>query len=326
MKIAAYNCRKDEEALFHYFADKMGISLIITSETPTLKNADLARDCQAVSVITTEIDGDLIEAWHEYGVRAISTRTVGFEHVDYKRASQLGISVSNVAYSPNTVAEYAVMSILMAVRKMKAILNRSIGQDYSLDGVRGREISRMTIGVVGTGRIGETVIQNLSGFGCGILAYDLTEKESVKTYARYVPLEQIWRDSDVITLHTPATEDTYHLINGAAISRMKDGVVIVNTARGTLIDTSAFIHALEMGKIGAAALDVVEHEMGIYYKDFKYKPIAHHEMAILSAMPNVLMTPHTAFFTDEAVSDMIELSLKSCAASAEGKENPWRVN
>lgn len=326
MKIAAYSCRVDEEALFHHFGSKMGIELIITKEAPTLKNAELAKGCQAVSVITTAIDSDLIERWHEYGVKAISTRTIGYEHVDYKRASQLGIAVSNVAYSPNTVAEYAVMSILMAIRKMKTIMNRSIGQDYSLIDVRGRELCHMTVGVVGTGRIGETVIQNLSGFGCRILAYDLVEKESVKTHAEYVALEQIWKECDVITLHAPATDDTYHLINSATISRMKDGVVIVNTARGMLIDTSAFIHALETGKIGAAALDVVEHEMGIYYNDFKYKPIGHHEMAILNAMPNVLMTPHTAFFTDEAVSDMIELSLKSCLASAEGRENPWRVN
>lgn len=326
IKIAAFSCREDEFDLFRYFEGKMGIEVVLSPEKPTLANAGFVEGCQAVSVITTAISGELIEAWSRYGVKVISTRTVGYEHIDYRSAAKLGITVSNVSYSPDTVAEYAVMSILMAIRKMKTIMMRSMVQDYSLSQLRGREIRKMTVGVIGTGKIGETVIRDLSGFGCRLLAYDLYEKESVKQSAQYVPLEQIFTDCDVITMHTPATEDTYHLINAATISRMKDGVIIINTARGTLIDTGALIHALEAGKIGAAVLDVVEHETGIYYTDFKYTPVRHHEIAILSAMPNVVMTPHTAFFTDEAVSDMIEFSLSSCINTIQGKSNPWKVN
>lgn len=326
VKVAAFNCRKDELEFFHKYSEELGIELLIIDESPSLKNLDLVRGCQAVSVITTPISGELIEGWKELGILAISTRTVGYEHVDCTRAAELGIPVSNVGYSPDTVAEYAVMSILMALRRMKTILLRAEAQDYSLTDVRGKELCRLTVGVIGTGRIGETVIRDLSGFGCRILAYDLHEKESVKAMAEYASLERIWAECDVITLHAPSTAETHHLINKESIGRMKDGVVIVNTARGTLIDTPALIEALESGKIGAAALDVVEHETGIYYKDFKYQPVAHHEMAILKAMPNVLMTPHTAFFTDEAVGNMVEYSLKSCVLAANGERDPWQVN
>lgn len=326
MKIAAFNCREDELEFFERYGKQYGADVTVCPYSPTKRNLELAKGCQAVSMITTPIDAEMIETLHDYGVQVISTRTVGYEHIDCKRASELGMVVSNVGYSAHTVAEYAVMSILMAIRKMKAIMTRYIGQDYSLSGVRGRELCSMTVGVIGTGRIGETVIRNLSGFGCRILAYDLKEKDSVKAYAQYVSLEEIWKQCDVITLHTPATEETYHLINQNTIKQMKDGVVIVNTARGTLVHSGDLIAALESGKIGAAALDVIEKEGKIYYKDFKYNPTGHHEMAVLNAMPNVLMTPHTAFFTDQAVGDMVELSIKSCVLTINGEENPWRVN
>lgn len=326
MKLIAYNCRSDELDFFKYYSREFNIELVTTREIPAMDNVELVRGCQAVSVITTAITADLIEAWKELGVRAISTRTIGFEHVDYRRARQLGISVSSVAYSANTVADYAIMTMMMALRKMKTIMIRSIGQDYSLRDIRGAELPGKTVGIIGTGRIGETVIRHLSGFGCRLLAYDLYQKDSVKQFGEYVDLETIWKECDIISLHTPATDGTYHMVNKESLAQMKDGVIIINTARGSLIDTGDFIEALENGKVGAAALDVVEHEMGIYYSDFKYKPVGHHQMAILDSMPNVLMTPHTAFFTDQAVSDMVEYSIEGCVRALEGRENPWEIH
>lgn len=326
MKLAAFSCREDEIHFFEEYAEKYGVELVTTEKTPTMKTIHMAQGCQAVSVITTPITAEMLERFHEYGVKVVSTRTVGFEHIDYKRAAELGITVSSVSYTPHTVAEYAVMTMLMALRKMKAIMHRYIGQDYSLKDVRGKEICNLTVGVVGTGKIGETVIRNLSGFGCKILAYDLYEKESVKEYAEYVPLEQIWSDCDAITLHAPATDETFHMINKETISQLKDGVVIVNTARGILIDTDALIEGLVAGKIGSAALDVIENEGKIYYRDFKYQIVNHPQMAVLNSMPNVLMTPHTAFFTDEAVGNMVEYSIRSCTQTLKGEENPWKVN
>lgn len=326
MKIAAYSCRPDELALFETFGKQYGVELELICHTPTLKNACLAEGCQAVSVVTSPISAELLDIWHGYGVRTVSTRTVGYEHVDIRHAAELGIRVSNVSYTPNTVAEYTVMAMLMAIRKMKVIMTRYIGQDFTLSGVRGRELCRMTVGVVGTGRIGEAVIRNVSGFGCRILAYDLQRKDSVAAYAEYTELEEIWKTCDIITFHTPATDATFHMVNADTLSRMKDGVVLINMARGAIIDTEALIAALECGKVGAAALDVVENEGKIYYRDFKDRPVRHHQMAVLQAMPNVLMTPHTAFFTDEAVSDMIQYSIQSCLAGIRGEEDPWQVN
>lgn len=326
MRLAVYSCRPDERTLFEQFGKQYEVELVLDSHAPTEKNVHLAEGCEAVCVITTPITASLLTTWKQYGVKIVSSRTVGYEHVDIPCASSLGIAVSHVSYTPHTVAEYTIMAMLMAVRKMKTIMTRFIGQDFSLNDIRGRELCRMTVGVVGTGRIGETVIQNLSGFGCRILAYDLYPKDSVKKWADYRDLDTIWRESDIITFHTPATEETFHMVCDETLNKMKDGVIIINMARGSVIDTSALILALEKGKVGAAALDVVENEGKIYYRDFKYRPLGHHDMAVLSAMPNVLMTPHTAFFTDEAVSDMIEFSIQSCLAEVCGRENPWRVN
>lgn len=326
MKIAVYSCRLDETAFFKEFGEKYQTELVMTKEAPALCNSSLVEGCQAVSIISTPVSTALLEDWHARGIKVISTRTIGYEHVDISRAGELDITVSNVSYTPRTVAEYTVMTILMALRRMKAIMIRYIGQDYSLRGIRGRELHNMTVGVIGTGRIGENVIRYLSGFGCRILAYDMYRKEEVKQLAEYVDLNTIWEKCDVITVHAPATKETYHMLNRETIGKMKDGVVLINMARGTMIDTDALIEALESGKVGAAALDMVEGDNGIYYKDHKYTPTGHHGMAVLNAMPNVLMTPHTAFFTDEAVSDMVEFSIKSCVDTLNGEANPWKIN
>lgn len=326
MKMAAFNCRKDEIELFDRYSKSYGIELVTTRQTPTLETIEIAKGCDAISVITTPIDRAMIDRLYQYGVKVISTRTIGFEHIDYSYATSKQMVVSNVSYTPHTVAEYAVMMMLMLLRKMKTIMIRSIGQDYGLKDIRGRELSNMTVGVVGTGKIGETVINNLSGFGCRLLAYDLYQKDSVKQLACYEPLDTIFEQADIITLHAPATEETFHLINDQSISKMKDGVIIINTARGALIETKALIKGLVSKKIGGAALDVIENEGKIYYRDFKYEIIDHPELIILNSMPNVLMTPHTAFFTDEAVGNMVEYSIRSSCQTLAGEENPWRVN
>lgn len=326
MKMAVYSYRPDERGLFEKYGKELGVDLVFSSRRADLANAALAEGCQGVSVITKPVGRELIDLWHGYGVKVISTRTVGYEHVDYRYAAKLGIGVSNVSYTPHTVAEYTVMAILMTIRKMKTILTRYMVQDFSLEQVRGRELCHMTVGVIGTGQIGETVIRNLSGFGCRILAYDIVEKDSVRAWGEYVPLETLYRESDIITLHTPATEQTMHMINEESIGAMKDGVCIINMARGSLIDTDALIRGLESGKVGAAALDVIEKEGEIYYKDFKYAPAGHHQMAVLQSMPNVLMTPHTAFFTNEAVGDMIRYSIESCLNTAMGRPDRFRIN
>jgi D-lactate dehydrogenase len=326
MKILAYSHRTDETIYFQEFMKKYQIEVVLCNDEPTMENADLAKGFKCVSIITTTINSELIEKFHEIGVEFISTRTIGYDHIDIKRAKELGLHVGNVTYSPNSVADYTIMMILMATRKMKAIIECSSVQDYSLKGVQGRELQNLTVGVIGTGRIGKTVIKHLSGFGSKIIAYDLFENHETKQYAEYVPLEKLFKDSDIITMHVPATEDNYHLININSIKIMKQGVYIINTARGSLINTSDLIKGIEQKKIGGAALDVIENEGNIYYKDLKCQILENRELAILKSYPNVILTPHTAFYTDQAVSDMVEHSILSCILFMEGKENPFEVN
>lgn len=326
MKVTVYNCREfDEKELFLRYEKELGIELVLCADAPTLENVHLTKGSECVDIITSKITRELLEAFHNNGVKYLTTRTIGYDHIDLEAAKEFGIKVGNAPYGPNGVADYTVMLILMSIRKMKRIMERTNIQDYTLAGIQGRELKDLTVGVIGTGRIGRTVIQNLSGFGCKMLAYDLYEQEEVKQYAEYVTLDKLFAQADVITLHTPLTEQNYHIIDAKSIATMKDGVVIINTARGALIDSEALICAIESGKIGAAGLDVVENEFGLYYYDHKSDILNNRELAILRGFPNVTVSHHMAFYTDNCVETVVRDSLLSCKLFAEGQENPWEV-
>ena len=326
MKIAVYNYREfDEGAYFEKFSKIYNVEIVRIDDAPDLQNANLAKGCFGVSVITTAITKDIIQTWSHLGIKHISTRTIGYDHIDLESAKDLGMTVSNVTYSTASVANYTVMLILMALRKMKMVMRRAVGFDYSLENSIGMELENKTVGVVGTGAIGQKVIQNLSGFGCKIIAADPFIKKEVTKYAQYVSLEKLIKESDIITFHVPALKDTYHIVRQETIDQMKDGVILVNTARGSVINTTDLIKNLENGKIGACALDVIENELGLYYQDYKYQVIGNHELSILRDMPNVLLTPHLAFYTEQAVSDMVENSIASIVASFNGEENKFKI-
>jgi lactate dehydrogenase-like 2-hydroxyacid dehydrogenase len=325
LRVMAYSIRPDEAGFFVRFSAENGIELATSAEAPSAGTVALARGFSCVSIITTAIDPALVRAFHEAGVRFISTRTIGYDHIDAAAARSLGMRIGNAPYSPESVANYAVMLMLMATRKIKAIIRKSEAQDFSLSGVRGIEIKNLVVGIAGTGRIGRALAKNLSGFGCEILAHDLFPDEQTGRLARYVSWDELCRLSDIISLHMPATSENYHLVDAAAIARMKDGVFIVNTARGSLIDTAAFLDAVESGKIGGAALDVIEDESELYYNDLRGQALKTRDLALLQAYPNVLVTPHTAFYTDQAVRDMVENSLRSCVAFIRGEDNPWEI-
>ncbi len=326
MKFLAFNVRPDEREHFEETAARLGADIVMRTDTPSPENADAVKGMDGLSIITQPVSAALLEAWAERGIRAVSTRTVGFDHIDLAAATRLGIAVSNVSYTPHTVAEYTVMAMLMCLRNMKLIMRRFDAGDFGLEGVRGRELGRCTVGVVGTGRIGAWVVHPLKPFGCRVLANDVRENPEVQGLAEYVSRGELFRQSDIITFHTPAVPDTFHLVNRDTLASMKPGVILINMSRGTVVDTEALIEALESGRVGAAALDVLENETAIYYRDFKGRPVPHREMNTLASMPNVLLTPHTAFFTREAVADMVEYSLQSLALAAQGKEDPRRVN
>ena len=247
------------------------------------------------------------------GVRYVSTRSIGYDHIDVDYAQSVGICVGNVAYSPDSVADYTLMLMLMAVRHAKSVIRRTDTHDYRLNDVRGRELRDLTVGVIGTGRIGAAVIDRLRGFGCRVLAYDVRPTTS----AHYVALDELLEQSDIVTLHTPLTADTHHLLDRRRIAQLKHGAFVVNTGRGSLLDTEALVSALESGRLGGAALDVLEGEDGIFYADCRDKPIENDSLLRLQQLPNVLISPHTAYYTDHALSDIVENTLINCQAFEE---------
>lgn len=326
MKLYVYSMRDfDELPDFERFCQKYNIEWSYTNETPCMDNLDYAKGSDVVDIITTVIDRKMIDRWHEIGVKCIATRTIGYDHIDYEYAKSLGMGVIHITYAPSSVADYTIMMMLMGCRRAKHIMERAAVQDFTLKGKMGTELPNCTVGIIGTGKIGKTVISHLRGFGCRILAYDIYESEEIKDLAEYVSLEKIFAQCDIISLHVPATEDNYHMINADAISKMKQGVMIVNCARGTLIDTDALIAGIESQKIGFAGLDVIEQESGLYYFNRMGEPLNNPQLAILRSYSNVLVMPHTAFYTDEAVANMVENSIICARDYMEGKETPFEV-
>ncbi len=292
---------------------------------PSLENAEMLRGYQGASIYVTDMNARMLQRFYDMGIRYITTRSVGYDHFDLDKARELGIRISTSPYSPDSVANYSIMMILMACRRAGQIMDAYRMQDFTLPGKRGKDISSATVGVIGTGQIGRTVLKHLSGFGCRLLACSPHEYDEAKQYARYVNMETLLRESDIITLHCPARENTYHIIDEQAIRQMKDGVILVNCARGTLIDTEALVSGLEAGKVGAAALDVVENEYGLYYNSFVRQPMANRELALLRSFPNVYLTHHTAFYTDEAVREIDENAVRGCVLFDRGEPNPYEV-
>ncbi len=309
MGITIYGCEQDEAVLFREMAPRFGVMPIITAAPVSEATIELAFGNRCISVShKTHITNSILRALSQAGVAYISTRSIGYNHIDVDFAQSVGISVENVVYSPDSVADYTLMLMLMAVRSAKSTINRVAIHDFRLNDVRGKELRDMTIGVIGTGRIGTAVMDRLRGFGCHIVAYD----HCPKTSANYVPLDELLQQSDIVTLHTPLNAETYHLLNRQRIEQTKHGAFIINTARGSLLDTEALISALESGRLGGAALDVLEEEEGIFYADYRNKPIESKLLLRLQQFPNVLITPHTAYYTDHALRDTVENTLINC--------------
>lgn len=323
MKIFAYCLREfDEKAFFDKLAADFNAEYAYTTEYPDHNNVSLATGYDAISVTPCNLDADMLDRFYAVGVRYIATRSIGFDHIDLQHAKELGIGVCHVNYAPETVADYSIMLMLMCCRNICHILERAKIQDYTLKGKMGKDICDCTVGVIGTGQIGRTVIKHLSSFGCRILAYDIYPNDEIKQYAEYVSLDELYQTSDIITLHTPATSDNYHLLDAAAFDRMKDGVIIINTARGTLIDADALISSLESGKVGQAALDVLENEDGLIYINRMNDPIDNRQMAILRSFPNVILSPHTAFYTEKVVRAMAYNTYKGVHDMITNTPNP----
>jgi D-specific alpha-keto acid dehydrogenase len=307
--ITVYGCGPDEAVLFRGMAPRFGVVPTITEAAASVANADLAFGNRCISVgHKARITDSTLLSLSRAGVAYISTRSIGYNHIDVEYARRVGISVENVTYSPDSVADFTLILILMLVRDAKSIIRRVDVHDYRLSEVPGKELRDLTVGIVGTGRIGTAVMDRLRGFGCRILAHDNRPASS----ADYVTLDELLQRSDVVTLHTPLDTDSYHLLNRQRIGQMKRGAFIINTGRGSLLDTDALVAALESGRLGGAALDVLDGEEGIFYVDCRNTPIESKPLLRLHELPNVLISPHTAYYTDHALSDTVENSIVNC--------------
>jgi D-lactate dehydrogenase len=312
MKTLVYSPKPyDKDALIAANAE-FGHDLHFLDDIPlNPETANLADGYEAVSVFVNDnVNAEVVATLARGGTKLIATRTAGFNHIDSAAAAEHGITVVRVpAYSPNSVSEFTVGLILTLGRSIHRAFNRTREGDFSLDRLVGFEIRDKTVGVIGTGRIGTELVKNLSGFGPRILAQDLYPSDEVKQYATYVDLDDLLRESDIICLMVPLTPETKHIINAESIAQMKDGVFLVNTSRGALVDTQAVIDALMSGKIHLFALDVYEEEANLFYKDLSATLIPDDTFARLMTLPNVLITGHQAYLTDHALRNIAETTL-----------------
>lgn len=308
IEITIFNCEEDEAEAFRTLSPQAGVIPVLLTEPA--KSGSIPRHCsRCISVgHKTRISEPDLSALQKAGVRYICTRSIGYDHIDMQAAGKLGITVENVAYPPDGVADYTLMLILMALRSAKSTLQHVENHDFRLPPVRGKELHSLTVGVVGAGNIGHAVIQRLRAFGCHILICDT----NVTTGS--VPLHELLAGSDIVTLHVPLHDATRHMIGKKQFAAMKQDAILVNTARGALVDTEALIAALESRRLGGAALDVLEEEEKAFYSDYSGKPLSHPFLSKLQEMPNVIITPHTAYYTRHVLDDTVEKTLLNCIA------------
>lgn len=320
MKMIAFSVRDDEEPFFREWSTKNNIQVDLTKDPLTDETMDKINGHDAVLALQTgEYPKSLFNKAQSLGIKVFSIRNVGVDNVDLKEASANNIAVTNVpAYSPTAIAEFSVTLLLQLLRKIDNFRKRSEQQDFRWEGNVGQEIHDKTIGVIGTGRIGKAAISIYRGFGAKIVAYDPYPDSKLAAEGIYVDSkEELYQKADIITLHMPASLKDKHMIDAQAISEMKDGVYLINTARGLLIDTAALIDGLKSGKVAGAGLDTYENESPLFNHDLRGKEIKDPLFNELRELENVIVTPHVAFYTDTAVKNMVRLSLNSAKSVIE---------
>ncbi len=322
-KVFFYDAKPYDIEFFEKANENFGYELKFFKEKLDVETALLSKGYNVVCLFVNDnADKDSILKLKENNIDLIALRCAGYNNVDLKTAYENKIHIVRVpAYSPYAVAEHTIALLLTLNRKTHKAYLRTRELNFSINGLMGFDIYNKTVGVIGTGQIGKIVIQILKGFGVRILAYDVYPDKafSEKVGFEYTDLEQIFKESDIITLHCPLTPETKYIINEESIAKMKDGVMIINTSRGKLIDTKALIKALKKGKIGGAGLDVYEEESEYFFEDYSSQVIEDDILARLLTFPNVLITSHQAFFTKEALTNIAETTLQNIKDFYEGK-------
>lgn len=295
----------------------------------TAQTARLAHDYPAVCCFVDDcLDANVLEVLVAGGTRLIALRCTGFNNVDLAAADRLGLDVRRVArYSPYAVAEFAVGLMLALNRKIHRAYNRVRESNFLLDGLLGFDLHGKTVGVVGAGQIGSVLVRILTGFGCRVLIYDPVKQDALEALgAQYVALDTLLGEADIVSLHTPLTPETQHLINPDTLAKMRTGAMLINTGRGALVDANALIGALKSGHLGAVGMDVYEEEEALYFRDLSEQIISDDTFARLLTFPNVLITGHQAFFTREALGMIATTTRQNLDDFAAGKDNPNRLH
>ena len=310
IKTAFYDAKEYDKPSFEHYGNLHGIQFRFLETKLNEDTADLARGCDAVCVFVNDtVNAAVIDRLYQLGVRIIALRSAGYNNVDVQAAFGKIHVVHVPAYSPYAVAEHAIAMLLTSVRRIHKAYNRTREFNFSLNGLTGFDFHGKTVGVIGTGKIGRIFIDICRGFGMEVIAYDLYPAEG--SDIRYVTLDELFEKSDIISLHCPLTDETRHMINATAIQKMKKGVVIVNTSRGGLIDAEALLEGIKARKIGAACLDVYEEEADVFFEDRSGHILNDDLLSRLISMPNVIVTSHQAFLTEEALNNIAETTVSN---------------
>ncbi|MHA7879467.1 MAG: 2-hydroxyacid dehydrogenase [Saccharospirillum sp.] len=321
MKVAVFSSKPYDETYLAR-ANQSGHEFTFLEPHLNSQTAALAQDHHvACCFVNDTIDAGVLQQLHDYGIRLLAMRCAGFNNVDLEAATRLGITVARVPeYSPYAVAEHAVALILGLNRQTHRAFNRVRENDYSLHGLLGFDLHGKTVGVVGTGKIGVAFVRIMRGFGCRVICSDpYTNAAVIEAGGEYVSMEDLWRISDIISLHCPLLPATRHLINAESLQQMRDGVMLINTSRGALIDTRAVIDSLKTGKVGYLGLDVYEEEADLFFEDNSDDILQDDVFARLLTFKNVLITGHQAFFTEEALNAIAEVTLHNINAFTTGQ-------
>ena len=329
MKLAVYSTKQYDKKYLDHVNERFGFDIEYFDFLLTERTAINAVNCEAVCIfVNDDASRPVLEILHAQGVKIIALRCAGFNNVDLDAAKELGMKVVRVpAYSPEAVAEHAGGIMMTLNRRIHRAYQRTRDANFSLEGLIGFNMHGRTAGVIGTGKIGIATLRILKGFGMRLLAFDpYPNPQALDLGAEYVDIKTLFKESDVITLHCPLTPENHHLLDAAAFSQMKDGVMIINTSRGGLVDSQAAIDALKQQKIGSLGMDVYENERDLFFEDKSNDVIQDDVFRRLSACHNVLFTGHQAFLTAEALTAISETTLSNLQQLQKGEACPNEVN
>lgn len=310
IRVALFDAKAYDKPAFEHYGSLYDIKFRFLETKLNEDTVSLAADCEAVCVfVNDDVNAKVIDKLYEFGVKLIALRSAGYNNVDVRAAFGKIHVVHVPAYSPYAVAEHAAALLLTSIRRIHKAYNRTRDYNFSLNGLTGFDLHGKTVGVIGTGRIGRIFIDICRGFSMKVIAYD--RFPAPDSGIEYVPLDELFERSDIISLHCPLTDGTRHLVNADSISKMKKGVVIVNTSRGALIDAEALLEGIKERRIGAACLDVYEEEADVFFEDRSGHILNDELLSRLISMPNVIVTSHQAFLTEDALNNIAETTVNN---------------